>query len=169
MSFPSEEADPETRRKWIAALPNDPASLPKQIWACATHFEGEWVKTRGGKRPLNPPSIFPGVPKSCLKQIQSKERCTKASSAETRRESQEATNEARDKIINFKNVLKEIKRYFPLFSFVNDGADLTLFRTDKMGREIVVFIHFREVVSPFSVFLNLSPLNAMEWRFLNNS
>ena len=37
---------------------------------------------------------------------------------------------------------------------MNDGADLTLFRTDKMGREIVVFIHFREVVSPFG-FLKL--------------
>ena len=125
--------------------------------------EGEWVKTRGGKRPLNPPSIFPGVPKSCLKQIQSKERCTKASSAETRRENHEATNEARDQLINFKNFLKEIKRYFPLFSFVNDGADLTLFRTDKMGREIVVFIHFQEVVSPFG-FLKLvtAERNGME-------
>ena len=38
VSFPSEEADPEIRRKWIAALPNDPASLPKQIWAYATNL-----------------------------------------------------------------------------------------------------------------------------------
>ena len=100
-------------RKWIGALPNDPASFQKQIWD-VTHFKGEWVKTRGGKQPLNPPSIFPGVQKSCLKQLQSKERSTKVSSAETLRQSHEATNQACDKIINFKNFVKEIIfLYFP--------------------------------------------------------
>ena len=43
--------------------------LPKkEIWVCATHFEGEWITIQGGRRPLNPPSIFPGVPKSCTQE-----------------------------------------------------------------------------------------------------
>ena len=73
VSFPTDE---ETRSKWITALPNDSRTLGgrKEIWICVTHFEGEWVTMREGKRPLNPPSIFSGVTKSCFKQVQYKER-----------------------------------------------------------------------------------------------
>ena len=135
-------------------MPNDPASLleKEEIWVCVTHFEGEWATVRGGRRPINPPSIFPGVPKSCLKQVQNKQRPTRCGSAETRRKSEEATNDQRDKITNFKDFVREIKKCFPLFYFVNDGVDSTMFRTDKMGREVLVFIHFSEVVSPVGFF-----------------
>ena len=90
VSFPSEK---ETRQKWRAAMPNDPASLLEEIWVCVTHFEGEWATARGGRRPINPPSIFPGIPKSCLKQVQNKQRPTRCGSAEMRRKSEEATND----------------------------------------------------------------------------
>ena len=88
VSFPTDE---ETRSKWIIALPNDTRTLVgrKEIWINVTHFEGESVTMRGGKRPLNPPSIFPGVTKSCLKQVQYKERQSTCSSAEARRKTQE--------------------------------------------------------------------------------
>jgi hypothetical protein len=57
VSFPKDET---TRSKWIAAMPNDAESLIKkaEIWVCVTHFEGEWVTIQGGRRPVNPPSIF---------------------------------------------------------------------------------------------------------------
>ena len=100
VSFPT---DQETRSKWITALPNDSRTLVgrKEIWICVTHFEGEWVTMRGGKRPLNPPSIFPGVTKSCFKQVKYKERQTTCSSAEARRKSQDKANEQKDKIKDF--------------------------------------------------------------------
>ena len=48
---------------------NNPQTLigRKEIWICDSHFDCDWVKTRGGKRPAKPPTIFPGVPKSCMK------------------------------------------------------------------------------------------------------
>ena len=112
VSFPTGE---ETRSKWITALPNDSRTLVgrKEIWICVTHFEGEWVTMRGGKRPLiNPPSssIFPGVTKSCLKQVQYKERQTMCSSAETRRKSQDKANEQKDKIKDFREFGEQMKK-----------------------------------------------------------
>ena len=95
-----------------------------------THFEGEWATARGGRRPIIPPSIFPGLPKSCLKQVQTKQRPTRCGSTEMRRKSEEAMNDQRDKITNLKDFIREIKRCFPLFYFVNDGEELTMFRTD---------------------------------------
>ena len=55
------------------------------------------------------------------------------------RKSEEATNDQRDKIKNFQDFVREIKKCFLLFYFVNDGVDLTMFRMDKMGREVLVF------------------------------
>ena len=63
--FPSDEVE---RDRWIDAMPNERSSLLqlKQIYDCVHHFDCEWVKVKGGKRSSQPPSIFPGVPKSCL-------------------------------------------------------------------------------------------------------
>ena len=62
--------DKEERSRWIDATPNDRSRLLKrrEIYACLHHFDCDWVKMRGGKRPSEPPSIFPGVAPSCLKQ-----------------------------------------------------------------------------------------------------
>ena len=34
------------------------------LFACISHFDCEWVTCRGGNRPVNPPSVFSGIPKS---------------------------------------------------------------------------------------------------------
>ena len=70
VGFPKKETHLEERDRWINAIPNDRASLLKfaEINACITYFNCEWVSTRGGKTPVYPPSIFPGVPQSCMKQ-----------------------------------------------------------------------------------------------------
>ena len=63
ISFPK---DPEERERWILAMPNEKESLRhlKEIYICETHFNCEWVSVKGGKRPKEPPSRFPGIPKS---------------------------------------------------------------------------------------------------------
>ena len=70
--------DPEERERWILACANDPETLRKlsEIWACKSHFT-QFKKVRGGERPTGPPSIFPGVNKSCLNQTNSQQRSTK--------------------------------------------------------------------------------------------
>ena len=112
--------DDESKKTWIEAMPNDPASLAakEKIWMCVTHFEGKWRTVQGGQKPKNP--IFPeSIPNSSLKQTQSKKRGTKRSSTEVRGKS---TFE-QDKINSFQEFGKKIKNIYPRFSFVNDGAD----------------------------------------------
>ena len=49
----------------------DLASLVDMIYyVCASHFDCEWVVSRGGRRPSAPPSVSPGIAKSCLKQCE---------------------------------------------------------------------------------------------------
>ena len=139
----------ETRLKWITALPNDSRTLVgrKEIWICVTHFEGEWVTMRGEKRPLNPPSSFPGVTKSCLKQVQYKERqTTTCSSAEARRKSQDKANEQKDKIKDFKEFVEQMKKLYVNFNSVSDANEFSLYQIDKLWRKVILFLHFCELI-----------------------
>ena len=99
VQFPTDEAE---RNRWIVAMPNERLSLLKlkQIYACANHFDCDWIKVKGGKRPSGPPSIFPGVAQSCLKQVPSVPRNTKVS-AEARAENEQLRAETLDKIGDF--------------------------------------------------------------------
>ena len=72
----------------------------KEIYICETHFNCEWVSVKGGKRPKEPPSRFPGIPKSFLKQVTSAPRPT-SSTSESRAKKVQAANEAADKIQDF--------------------------------------------------------------------
>ena len=47
--FPSKKNERDERERWILASPNDPVKLCQleQIWACKSHFECGFVKTRG--------------------------------------------------------------------------------------------------------------------------
>ena len=73
VKFPSRDNENEKDDwdDWIKAMPNTPESLMKlkEVWICKKHFDPncEWKTIKGGKLPSMPPSIFDGVPKSCLK------------------------------------------------------------------------------------------------------
>ena len=86
VSFPSKD-DPDFVR-WIEAMPNQRNELieQKDIWICASHFDCEYKTIRGGKRPLDPPSVFPHVPKSHFKQVVPKRRSTELATAQQRQQ-----------------------------------------------------------------------------------
>ena len=48
VQFPTDETE---RNRWIVAMPNERSSLLKlkQIYACANHFDCDWMKVKGGK------------------------------------------------------------------------------------------------------------------------
>ena len=54
-------------------MPNERSSLLKlkEIYSRANYFDCDWIKVGGRKRPSGPPSMFLGVPQSCLKQLPS--------------------------------------------------------------------------------------------------
>ncbi|KAI6648188.1 hypothetical protein LOD99_11997 [Oopsacas minuta] len=95
-------------------MPNENESLRrlKEIYICERHFNCEWVSVKGGKRPKEPPSIFPGVPKSVLKQVTSAPRPT-SSTSESRAKKVQAAYEAADKIQDFDHFSAKMSIYFP--------------------------------------------------------
>ena len=148
ISFPK---DLEERERWILTMPNEKESLRrlKEMYICETHFNFEWVSVKGGKRPKDPPSIFPGVPKSVLKQVTSASRPTSSSTAEARATKVQAADKAADKIQDFDHLCAEISSHFPGFNVIKDQENLYLSRTDATGQTVKQFFHFQLVSSPF--------------------
>lgn len=148
VSFPTDEVE---RNRWIDAMPNERSSLLqlKQIYACAHHFDCEWITVKGGKRPSHPPSIFPGVSKSCLKQVSSAPRITTAS-AETRAENERLRNEVVDKIGDFYSFCNDIQEHISKdYRIVCDSDDIYISKTDAKGRSVIQFLHLQHVKSSF--------------------
>ena len=148
---------PDDRIKWIDSMPNDRRSLEelKEIHVCVSHFNCDWVTVQGGgKRPIDPPSIFPGVPKSSTKQTVPRTRTTKSTSADTRIAKQKHVEDTKDKINSFASFSIEIKKRYKQYSIVQEESDLYLSLTDRIGQHVVHFFHFRKVSSSFG-FLHL--------------
>ena len=141
---------------WITALPNEPKTLlqRKELWICAKHFSCEWKKTQGGKRPSEPPSIFEGIPKSCMKQTKNTPRTTSATTSESRRQREEQLNNKLDQIKDFKHFVDNASNYAESFNFVKSERKLSMFLTDTLGKTVVQFFLLREFSSPFG-FLQL--------------
>ena len=162
VKFPSKDnvEAKKIRDTWISAMPNDPKTLIKRktIYTCKKHFvpNCKWITVQGGKRPDEPPSIFSGIPKSCLKQVKAKERATRLSSSHTRSAKQKERELEKDKIKNFTNFMENIAANVDKrFHVIKNGNDeLTLSMTNDLGSQVILFIHFKKVDSPIG-FLQL--------------
>ena len=146
VSLPTDEVE---RNRWIYEIPNERSSLLKlkKIYVCERHFDCEWVSAKGGKRPSQPPSIFPGVQKSCLKQVTSVTRSF-TSSAESQAQSEVLNNETLDKITDFSSFCDTVKKRFAKDHLITiDDNDIYISKTDQKGRCIIKFLHFQHVSS----------------------
>ena len=127
------------RNRWIEAMPNERSSLLqlKQIYACVRHFDCEWITVKGRKRPSHLPSIFPGVSKSCLKQVSSAPRITIAS-AEIRAENERLRTEVVDKIGDFSSFCNDIQKHISKdYRIVCDTNNIYISKTDAKGRSVI--------------------------------
>ena len=154
VAFPPKEDDEFMR--WVSAIPNsanrmDMIAEDKKVWICASHFECEYKSVKGGKRPIDPPSVFPNIPNSFFVQNQPKRRSTHCATSDQR----EIIAERKDKIKSYEDFVKHVATHVNKnFHFVRNGSDFTMYMTDLLGRKVVKFIHFREEKSPFG-FLKL--------------
>ena len=100
VKFPKDEAE---RQIWLNAMPNEPHTLTnrKDIRICAKHFDCPWKNVKGGKYPTSPPSVFPGVPKSCFRQTLTTPRKTQSATSDARDKLQQERLEKADKIQDF--------------------------------------------------------------------
>ena len=161
VSFPK---DPDERERWILAMPNEPSSLRKlkEIYVCESHFDCDWMTAKGGKRPKEPPTIFPGVPKSALKQVSPATRPTSCSSSDARSLRGKAAQEAADKIKDFNNFVDNIALHVKDYSVIKDQNNLYLSKTDKTGQMVEQFYHFQHISSHFGfLFLNKAEKDGM--------
>lgn len=151
--FPTDEVE---RDRWIKSMPNAGNSLVnrKDLFICASHFDCEWVVSRGGKRPVDPPSVFPGVPKSCLKQSKVKKRSTSRTSSTTRELREKERQMQDNNMKDFASFLQQLPRRYPLYSLKVDGDDVYMSKLNDTGRHVVEFLWFRKIDSPFG-FLHL--------------
>ena len=132
VSFPDKDEYPDEWERWIEAMPNERKTLDelKEIWVCATHFNCEWKKFRGRKRPIAPPCVFFWCAKIMFKtsvipcQVNF---CNMEKRAQNDAERAEIFNRIKD----FKSFCKEIgDRYHQFNVIYNDGDDLYLSMTD---------------------------------------
>ena len=72
----------EGRDTWIRAIPYKNLTIGKVSVICEKHWPESYrkISMKGRQRPNEPPSIHPGVPKSCLPKPTAKPRTTKKSS-----------------------------------------------------------------------------------------
>ena len=144
---PTTDADYE---RWVMAMPNARNNLTAKstIYICATHFEGEWKSIKGGTRPVNPPSIFPGVSKSCFKQVLSKPRITAATALHREMKQKEVKAEM-DKIKSFENFVKNIHSHVSKqFQCKRHDKDFTISTTDnRLKNSSVDHVRESQVIS----------------------
>ena len=149
VSFPKDE---KSRNEWFEALPNDRKQLEekKQLWVCRKHFNCDFIKSQGGERPTGPPTIFEGIPKSCLKQVTTKQRQTTCTLAEKRNKLDDDKKKREDKILSFEAFRKELpKKVDNEFVFkISNESEITIYKTDDLGKTVMFFFHFKKVDSP---------------------
>ena len=136
----------------------------KEIIICKSHFKCDWYGVQGGgQRPKEPPSIFPGVPKSCLKQTNSKPRTTTATSPESRSVKERKPEEEKDRINDFEDFSKNIEKRYKDYNVIIDQENVYLSLTDKIGQKVLQFIHFKKITSKFGfLFLERAERNGVQ-------
>ena len=146
-------------------MPNERSNLLqlKQIYACVCCFDCEWITVKGRKRPSHPPSIFPGVSKSCLNQISSAPRVTIAS-AKTRAQNERLRTEVVDKIGYFSSFCNDIQKHIPKdYRIVCDTNNIFISKTDAKRRSLIQFLHLQFVKSSFGfLYLKCAEKNVKE-------
>ena len=109
IAFPTEDSEKE---RWMMAMPNVIKSLRglKQNYVYEKHFRDgcEWKTVRGGRRPMEPPSVFSEVANSSLKQVIPVRRATTRSSADERAAKVKKAVEANDTIKDFDDFVSKL-------------------------------------------------------------
>ena len=126
----------------------DRASLVVVICMYVHHILTEWVVSRGGRRPTDPPSIFPGVAKSCLKQSQPKKGTTLLTSSAARQREEIQRQMQENNMTNFETFIQQLPKRYPHFIINNDGDEVYMTLLNDTASKVIQFLWFRKVESP---------------------
>ena len=86
----------------------------------------------------------------CLKQVTTKQRQTTCTSAEKRNKLDDDKKKREDKILSFEAFRKELpKKVDNEFVFkISNESEITIYKTDDLGKTVMFFFHFKKVDSP---------------------
>ena len=138
--LPRKEDD---RKKWIAAIPRANIVISKYTAVCRKHWpeNAEFVKFFGKLRPKHPPSVFPGIPNSCLPTQQSKERTTQRSLSSARNHAEDQMKEflEQDKL-DFDKLLDQLQAKFDFVVAYLDNDGAVIVHSKKITLGIPKFV-----------------------------
>jgi len=142
--------------RWIKAMPNTGRSIigRRELFVCAKHFDCEWVVCRGGRRPVAPPSVFHGIPKSCLKQTQPKKRTTSLTSSHARQQHDAKRRKMDDNMNNFDSFVDQLPKRYPKYIVKKNKDEVYMTLLNERGSQVTEFLWFTKIESPFG-FLHL--------------
>ena len=138
----------------LASANSEILKRQKELHIYKKHFSPnfEWIKVQDDSKPNKLPSIFEGLAKSCLKQIQSKTRQTKFSFSAVCKKTTRMRESKNDKTKSCDNLFKTIGAKVDRNFFVKQDDYVSLFVTDDLGSKVVLYIFFRNVNFPFGFF-----------------
>ena len=96
--------------------------------------------------------------------MQNKKRSTASTSTDVRMSKQQDLEKQLYTIKSYTDFKENISKHFSEFNFKINGGDVTMFKTDDIGKSVISFVHFKEVVSLFG-FLKLACVEKMELKF----
>ena len=100
-------SDKMERERWLKVIPRDNIPDSKDSSVCEIHWPKGYstIRVHGKVRPRDPPSIFPGVPKSMIPRPPSKPRPTSKTSLKVRGKKEDELTSflQKDKITNEKS------------------------------------------------------------------
>lgn len=108
--------DKDECNEWIAAIPRKNLFVTEYTVVCRLHWpeDAEFISLRGRNfRPKNPPSLFPNIPKSCLRSTLSKKRSSQKCLSEQRHIQEDELNKFKIKdALDYNLLLTEVPKKY---------------------------------------------------------
>ena len=132
-------------------MPNAGSSLTgrRDLYVCASHFDCEWFVSRGGRRPSAPPSVFPGIAKSCLKRSQPPKRMTLLTSGRAWQQQEKKRQMQENNMKDFATFLQQLPKRYPDFNVKSDKDEVYISLLNDTASKVSQFLWFRKIESPF--------------------
>ena len=146
------------RKRWLSAVPRDNIPDSKDTVICERHWPANYatVSIHGKLRPVNPPTVFQGIPASLIPPTPNLPRSSKKSLSEIRNTVPDEINafDEQDRIDGFENLLKHSQSFqIPFFDcsrlFILEANEKLIFQSreylENTGIPTFVFFIYKDM------------------------
>ena len=139
--------DLNEQKKWINNIPHIDFTVTKYSAVCRLHWpdDAAFVTDHGKLRPVKPPSLFPNIPRSCLKEPLPKERKTLTSSFLRGIIPDEITEFEWQDLLSFNEIKTVLRDYNDIIVYKDENIFIIQSKLFKYGVPIFVLKIFDEL------------------------